>query len=113
MKKTVLTLLSMSLFSSFLTAQTLVEATNTTITKLSTYSERGNGDILITVNNPPVGCERGFWVSGSATGAQHTLSLLLAAKTMNSNVSINGDKDNIWSETSAGGVCHLFNIDIL
>ncbi|EAQ65509.1 hypothetical protein MED121_22597 [Marinomonas sp. MED121] len=113
MKKTILMILSMALFSSFILAKDLVEAESTKIIKLSAYSDIGNGDILITVNNPPIGCERGFWVNGNAAGAQHTLSLLLAAKAMNAQVSINGDKDNIWSHTSAGGVCHLFNIDIL
>ncbi|KJZ09604.1 hypothetical protein TW85_21945, partial [Marinomonas sp. S3726] len=74
MKRIFFTILMMGLFSSAAKALTLVEATNTTITKLTVYSEVDSGTVLIQVSTPPVGCDNGFWLSGTAAGVKHTIS---------------------------------------
>jgi|GEM_PF-4647824 len=113
MKAYLLILFSMFLNVGHLNAFSLVEATSVKIKKVSVYSEIGSGDVLITVTNPPFECERGLWVSGDAAGVDRVLSFLLTAKATNATVSINGDKDNIWPGTSAGKVCHIYNVDII
>lgn len=90
-------------------SKTLVVTPKTKISQVSVYSELGNGDVFITVDNSIVGCDSGFWVSGDSAGSNKVLSTILAAKHSQSIVQVYGDKDRIWSG-STGKFCHIYVI---
>lgn len=90
-------------------AETISTTEKTKITRVSSYSEWGRGDVVIKVENPAPGCNDGFWLGGNDAGTKNILAIILSAKATGTKVSINGDKDRMWNGTS-GYVCHLYAI---
>jgi len=110
--KTLLSLVLLAFSTSVLAERVTV---TTTIDQLYSYSEQGvfDGDIVIKISNPPVGCEDGFWLrSADTAGYKNTTSFLLSAYHAKSQVSLDGLTNEIWTG-SAGKFCRLDHIGLM
>ena len=77
------------------------ESFHAKIVTISAYTSFGNGDVILTVDSQPTGCDAGFWLSKSDPGFSSTLSVLLAAFHAKSKISISGDPNQLWGGTTS------------
>lgn len=75
------------------------------IARLYTFTTFSSGDIVISVSNPPSGCD-GFWLRMSDPGAKNTYAQLLAAQHTEQVLRI-GALDNEWWTGSASHFCRI------
>ena len=81
----------------------IVSTTQSTITQVDVYTEFGNGDVIVWLNNNSLqsSCPSGFWVRGTDTGADRTLAQIEAAYHSGTPVTIWADTTTIWSGSSS------------
>jgi len=77
------------------------------ITQLHTYSDFGNGDIVIKVESPPASCPGGFWIRPTDPGAKASYANALAAFHAGAAVRIGSYNDQLWAG-SATAYCRLY-----
>lgn len=90
--------------------ETLSATPITNITELASYSEYGDGNMTIRVENTAPNCNGGFWMNGTEPGFKTVLSMLLAAKHSGVQIIIYGDSDRIWQGSPTASFCHLYLI---
>lgn len=98
----------------FSSAAARVETTGT-ILKLYSYSEQAgyDGDVVIIISNPPVGCESGLWLRKASTeGYANTISFLLSAFHANTTVQFGALSDEIWTG-SGGKFCRIDQVALI
>jgi hypothetical protein len=77
------------------------------ITQVHTYSDHGNGDIIIKVESPAAACPGGYWIRPTDPGAKSTYANALAAFHAGSSVRVGGYSDQIWNG-SVTPFCRLY-----
>lgn len=68
------------------------------ITRMDSYPEYGNGDVIVQYSGTSVaGCSTGFWLSPSQPGFKQTYAMLLAAASAGRTVTLYSDSGQLWS----------------
>ncbi len=81
----------------------------TTINRIVTYNQHGEGDVVFTVNNPSSSCY-GYWITKSDAGFDANLSMILAAYHAKASVRVYGLNHIKWSG-SENFWCKLYAIE--
>lgn len=81
----------------------------TTISKIYTYTQYGGGDALVIVANPATNCADGFWLAPADAGSKSTLSSLIAAYHARSKVRIVASDTSLWPGSSTGTFCRILS----
>lgn len=76
-----------------------VTSSTTTIKEIYSYTVIGGGDVLLTLDTPPTGCD-GFWLDSSDPGFKTVLSVALSAYQAQSPVMVYGDETQLFSGSS-------------
>ncbi|RDH43412.1 hypothetical protein [Zooshikella ganghwensis] len=95
--------------SSFVYSADYIGSPVTTIHKLISYSQYGNGDIAFTISSKFEKCN-GFWFNKSEPGYNAMLSMLIAAYQSKNNLVVYSDPDKIWTGSSAP-FCHVYALE--
>lgn len=99
----------------FLLLSEFVHAANetsdiTTIVRVVSFSEYGNGDVVVVTEKKGTSCVSGYWLKKVDPGFNANLSMLIAAYQAKTNIVLTGLTDEIWSG-SGGRYCHLYSVD--
>lgn len=97
------------LFTTYCFGFTLVRSTPSKIVDIYTYSQNGNGDIVIQFQQELSDCPNGVWLSGNDPGEKNVLAAFLAARYANEAVAYTADKDDLWTGSSSA-TCHVYAI---
>ena len=74
------------------------EVYGTYIKTISTYTQYGNGDVVVKVEAAyPSGCEGGFWLNKNDPGFEATMTVLLSAFHTSTKLSISAYQSQIWT----------------
>lgn len=100
-------------FSSFSNA-TVYSTSASTIARVDTYTQYGEGDVIITLanNSLAASCPYGFWIRGTDRGAKTTFAQVLAARHTDSAIVIHADTSITWSG-SQFAACLVWTIETL
>lgn len=71
--------------------------TISTITRIYTYTQFGDGDVMVEVATPAPGCGKGFWLSPNDPGFKVTYALLLSMYHTQSTARVGGEDTQLWS----------------
>lgn len=71
------------------------------------YVTFGEGDILIIVDTPMIGCDSGYWMRKTDPGYESLLSIQLSAFHAKSTVRIHGHDDQLWNGDAGSKYCKL------
>jgi hypothetical protein len=83
-----------------------VDANVGLVTRIFTYSTHGTGDIAISVQNPGVGCQHGYWLRMTDAGAKNIYAQILAYQLAEKPLRIGGYSDQRWTG-STGDYCRI------
>ena len=83
----------------------------TKIDRIMSFSEYGQGDVTVWLENNGAICTHGYWLRKADPGFDANLSLVLSAFHAQSAISIRGHTDDIWTGSS-GTFCHVYLIDL-
>lgn len=81
----------------------------TTIKRLISYNQYGDGDVIFTVNNPSSNCY-GYWITKSDAGFDANFSVILAAYHAKATVKVYGLNHIKWSG-SGNFWCKIYAIE--
>ena len=81
------------------------------VNRILSYTEYGQGDVIIKLESNGQQCEHGYWLRPSDPGFQANLSTILSAYHAQSNVILKGEPSNLWPGSS-GSYCHIYQIDL-
>ena len=81
----------------------------TTITRIISYNQYGDGDVVFRVANPTSSCF-GYWINKNDAGFNANLSLLIAARQAKTDVKIHGITTQRWNG-SGSFWCKLYAIE--
>ncbi len=87
------------------------DARDTVITKLTTYTQSGNGDVIISATITAPNCGGGFWLSPTDPGFNAALSTLLSAYHSKSIMNL-GVEDTVFWDGSASRFCRLIYAEL-
>jgi hypothetical protein len=76
------------------------------VTSFYTFSDFGNGDVVLSVQNPLPTCQDGFWVRMTDPGAKVLTAQLLAAFHAGTELQVWGYDHELWAGSS-GRFCRL------
>jgi hypothetical protein len=76
-------------------------------TGIWTYSDYGNGDVVLTVQNPLPTCQDGFWIRMTDPGAKMLSAQLLSAFHAGTQLHIWANDHEMWTG-SAGHYCRIY-----
>ncbi len=94
------------------TSFSVVDTPDTKITSVVTYSNYGDADVVIYVENSNPACDGGFWFNKSDKGYSSNLSVALAAYQAKNSVVIHGHEESLWGGTSSSKFCRVYAIQV-
>ena len=80
------------------------------ITKMTTYTQSNNGDVIISLDKYTPTCDAGFWLNPADPGYDAALSVLLAAYHANAPISVGGEDADTWSG-SGSKFCRIVYVE--
>ncbi|NRA72432.1 MAG: hypothetical protein HRU24_15555 [Gammaproteobacteria bacterium] len=81
----------------------------TTITRIISYNQYGDGDVVFRIANPTSSCY-GYWINKNDSGFNANLSLLIAARQAKTSIKVYGLTTQRWS--GSGNLwCKLYAIE--
>ncbi|WP_444889972.1 hypothetical protein [Microbulbifer sp. DLAB2-AA] len=87
--------------------------TNTgTIIEINSYTDYGNGDVLIYFDTGLDACPSGGYISPTMPGYKTALSIALTGYTAERDVRMEVFTSNLWSGTSSNKFCAIRRIDL-
>lgn len=96
------------------TSQVIANETSpkSTIERFVSYSNYGNGDVFISLENNGSICNYGYYLNKENQGFEANYSMLLSAYHANSSVKLIGlDTEEKWQGSSAT-VCQLYSVEL-
>lgn len=98
------------LFTGFAVAY--ITAPVSTVTRVGSYNQFGNGDVTFSIANPIQECSDGYWFTKSDPGFQANLSMVIAAHQTKTPVIVTALPEQMWSGSSSGKFCKLYVISL-
>jgi len=97
----------------FISFGAFAELVNSPLSKVSviySYSEYGNGDVVVELANNGTPCTQGFWLKKADPGFEANLSLIISAYHAKNDLMLYGHSDQVW-QGSTGTFCHLYAVN--
>ena len=112
--KIIITTVMLYIFLSF-TSQVIANETSpkSTIKRFISYSNYGNGDVFISLENNGSTCNSGYFLNKENQGFEANYSMLLSAYHANSSVKLIGlDTEEKW-QGSRAIICQLYSVELV
>ena len=81
-----------------------------TVTRLISYAQYGNGDVYVRLQETAATCSGGYFINQNSVGFKNTFSMLLAAYQTQTPLHIVGNEAVRWGGSSAV-VCEIYSVN--